>query len=534
MFALSKIIPTFVPDMKKLIYIIGLMLLATACSKNGIVEKLNEVDSLVAHEQYDSANVIMSQIDTTLLTDAENKAHYYLLHTQLTYVGGKVDSINILDNIVLPFYSKSENKEKTAEAYYYKAYSAILQKDYSLATTYYKQAEALASQTLNLRLHYKVAEGLAYVNARNGKHLLRLDYGWKCAKISKTINNKGWLAYSYLNIAMAHFNLNHKDSFELYINKAAQLRNYIADKDKYSFLANLAYTYKKSQPEKAKRYFHEALIMKDNSVIMEHLADIYYKEGNEDKAYHLWKRALAVNDNNPKDNIIHNLLEYDVEHGKTDNVCKQVNEIISIKDSIINVLKNDTIKDLQLRFDHEVAMRKQEQVTSNWQKGLLATILLVTLLVAYIIINRYREKNKLQEAQLQISNLVNQIREREAAGENDSEMIRKLNKQFKDMMNKEGSKLKKGKMLYDDILNGKKVSLWKKKDFELFINYYTAIDFKTVNRLKNTKRKEILTPQKLFFLILKEMGYEKDEIARILGIKTTSVNTLNTRTKPIE
>ena len=37
----------------------------------------------------------------------------------------------------------------------------------------------------------------------------------------------------------------------------------------------------------------------------------------------------------------------------------------------------------------------------------------------------------------------------------------------------------------------------------------------------------------LVFLLLKEMGYEKKEIARILGIEETSVNTLNTRTKPV-
>lgn len=227
-------------------------------------------------------------------------------------------------------------------------------------------------------------------------------------------------------------------------------------------------------------------------------------------------------------------MEYDVEHGKTDNVCAQVNEIIAIKDSIINVLKNDTIKDLQLRFDHEVAMRKQEQVTSNWQKGLLLAGLLITLLVAYIILKRYREKNRMQEAQMQINDLVGQIKELEAAGEYDSDVIKRLNGQIENTMNKEGSRLKKGKMLYDHIKGGGTVSLWRKDEFDLFINYYTAIDYKTINRLKNIKRKEKLTSKKLFFLVLKEMGYEKKKIARILGIEVTSVNTLNTRTKPIE
>ena len=89
-------------------------------------------------------------------------------------------------------------------------------------------------------------------------------------------------------------------------------------------------------------------------------------------------------------------------------------------------------------------------------------------------------------------------------------------------------------MLYDQIVNGGTTSEWHKRQFELFIYYYKAIHFKTVNRLERTKRKEKLTPQKLFFLLLNDMEYEKKDIARILGIEETSVNTLFHRTKPIE
>ena len=101
-------------------------------------------------------------------------------------------------------------------------------------------------------------------------------------------------------------------------------------------------------------------------------------------------------------------------------------------------------------------------------------------------------------------------------------------------MDKEGLLLKQGKILYDQIKDGENVHGWRKKEFELFINYVKAIDYKTVNRLERTKRKEKLTPQRLFFLLLKEMGYNKKEIARILCIEETSVNTLDTRTRPLE
>lgn len=495
--------------------------------------QLEIIDSLLINEQYDSADSILSKIDTSLLNNP-TKAHYYLRQKQLVCVLRKNDSLNMLDSIVIPYYRETGNKEKLAEAYYYKAYDFIKEKNISEATTYYKKAEELAFQTDNLRLRFKVVESLAYINSISGNHQLQLNYLRKALECASAIDNKGWQAHSLLIMAYAHSCLGYKDSIVYYSQKAVELEKYITTKDKRAFLTNVALINKYNQPEIAKAYYQKALELGETSIILENLADIYYDEGYQNEAYLLWRRALAINDNNPKDIILHNLLEYDIEHGRTDSVCQYVNEIIAIKDSIIDNLRNDTIKDLQLRFDHETALRKQETITNIWQKGLLAAFLLITLLIAYIIIKRYREKAKMQEAQMQINGLMDQIRELERSEEDNSIAIQKLNDQIKDTMDKEGPLLKQGKMLYDQIKGGQTVIEWRKKDFELFINYYKAIDFKTVNRLEKTKRKEKLTPHKMFFLLLNEMGYDKKEIIRILGISETSVNTLYFRTKPIE
>ena len=520
--------------MKKLLYFIVLVLLTAACNSKVATEKLDEIDSLVTYEQYDSADIILAKIDTSLLKSIDNKAHYYLLRTQLACVLRKNDSINMLDSIVLPYYTKTLNKEKLAEAYYYKAYGEIKQKHISLAVVFYKYAEKLASETNNLKLQYKIAESLAYTNSVSGNYILQKDYLRKAIAFAQTIDNKDLQAHSLLNMAYAQSCIGCKDSILYYSQKASNLRNYVDIKDKQAFLSNIAYTNKYNQPEIAKGYYQEALQLGENSIILENMADIYYNEGQQEEAYHLLKRALTINDNNPKDNILHNLLEYDMEHGRTDSICLYVNEIIAIKDSIINNLRSDTIKDLQLRFDHEVAMRKKDTITNNWQKGLLVAFLLISLLVAYIIIKRYREKTKMQEAQMQINDLMDQIRELEKSEEDNSAAIQELNKQIKDMLDKEGPLLKQGRILYDKIVDGQTVFEWRKKDFELFIHYYKAIDYKTVNRLEKIKRKEKLTPQKMFFLLLNEMKYDKKNIARILGVSDTSINTLYFRTKPIE
>jgi hypothetical protein len=205
---------------------------------------------------------------------------------------------------------------------------------------------------------------------------------------------------------------------------------------------------------------------------------------------------------------------------------------------MLNSLRNDTIKDLQLRFDHEVAMRRQEQVTSNWQKGVLAAVILVVVLAAYIFIRRILEKNKMQEVQMQINDYMNQIHDLEVSGKESDEEIARLNKQIKDYMSNKAPDLLRGSLYYEQIKEDKIKTLsdagWRKKEEQQFIDYYTAIDYRTVNRLRKAKRKEKLTTHNLFFLLLLEMGKTEEYIANLFGISLRSIDTIKTRTKVIE
>ena len=518
---------------KDLVFLLLTLLITSSCENKSMLNQINEVESLTDRELFDSAYVKLSKIRETALGNDDQKAHYYLLRTQLGYLTQHPDSTNMLDSLVIPFFAQKNDPKNLANAYYYKGYEVATKGDYTNAIHYYKKAEEQTLVVNNDKLLYKVYESLSVINELTGNYKLDLEYAKK-ALIHVPTNNNKLMYYAYYNMALAYARLGLKDSTLYYLNK---MEPFIKDVPKYDLpntLISIAYLYKHTNPEKAKYYLEKSISEAETSYAFTHLADIYLNEGKIDEAYLLWKKALNIHDRNPKDRILHNILEYDINHGNINHACETVNEIITIKDSIIDNLRNDTIKDLQLRFDHEVAMHKQEKITSDWQKGLLAAILLITLLIAYIIIKRYREKTRMQEAQMQINDLMVQICELKESEKDNSAEIQKLNDQIKDIMDKEGPLLKQGKMLYDRIINGEVIYHWRKKEYELFINYYKAIDYKTVNRLEKTKRKEKLTPHKLMFLILNEMGYDKKEIIRILSISETSVNTLYFRTKPIE
>lgn len=323
----------------------------------------------------------------------------------------------------------------------------------------------------------------------------------------------------------------HEDSVAYYFH---QMEPYIGCFDKEEtpiILSNLGYLYRDRNPKEAKRYLMESLAFKEYTATYEYLAEISYEEGNTEEAYNLWKKALTVRDATPKDNIIHNLIEYDMERGKTDSICEMVTQIIAIRDSIDSRLKDDTIKDLQTRFDHEVAMHEE---IIKWQWRLFAVVLLVIVLVGYMVWRRYKASILLRTHQMEIQNHLNEIDNLKSSGEDTSKEVEALNNEIKRIMDEKSPRLNEGRILYDRIVANEKMSRWKKADEKKFIEYYTATHYKTINRIKKVPRKHELTTHQLFYLILVEMGKTDLEILIILSITKEALRTLRHRTQPLE
>jgi hypothetical protein len=126
------------------------------------------------------------------------------------------------------------------------------------------------------------------------------------------------------------------------------------------------------------------------------------------------------------------------------------------------------------------------------------------------------------------------INQLEEDARNAEDAIQRLNKDIKKLLQDEAPKLKKGKMLYDHIIEGKTSVSWSSKEESLFNNYYAAINYQSYNRLRKVKRAAKLSPHNMFYLILKEMGKSDEEIRSIMAISQEGLRTLRSRTKPKE
>ena len=548
-------------NMKKIIYLFVILLMLTACDGTRVSEKLDQVDSLISKDLIDSAYAIHHSLNEAIMTE-EDKAHYYLLATQLGYATNHPLSTDSLLDMAFTYYSKVGNSQKLADAYYYKSLRAEkINNNYSQSILYCKEAERLAMNTNDVRLQFKIAESLSYLNGLCGNDLLQLQYGQKALALAQKVHNKNWIAYSYNKISFAFYNLGQQDSAYFYIEKSKPYIKYVYDSDKAAFLMNIGLLYKEKDNEKAKAYFEESLTYGEMPDDIEHLADVYFAEGKKGEAYQLWKKALSTEGRYEKDNIIRSILVYDLERGKLDEASANLDRVITIKDSIINVLRNDTIKDLQLRFDHEVAIHEADKKLINMQWLLMGSAIILVLMAFYLFYRKKKEEARQREHQDQLyaytteidqltiskDGALAQIRELENNKEanlqkisqlekeaKDAETaIKKLNRSIEKLLNEEAPKLKEGKMLYDQILEGKTTLNWSYKEEEYFNKYYAATHYQSFNRLRKVKRATKLSAHNLFYLILKEMGKSDEEVRRIMILSPEGLRSIRSRTRPL-
>ena len=546
--------------MKKICYFISAAILLSfiGCGHQPMTKKLADIDSLIIKEHYDSASAILNSLSEKAMTE-EDKAHYYLLATQLGYVTNHPLPSDSLLDIALTYYNNVGNNKKLADAYYYKSVRAeVIDNDYPQAILYGKEAEHLAMKTEDVRLQFKIAESLAFLNAFSGNNLLELQYAKKALALAQKVKNKNWIAHSYNRISFAFANLNQNDSAYYYIEKTVPYIKYIEDFNKMAFLTNIGLLYKDKDPEKAKEYFEEALTYEELPLTLEHLADVYYAEGNEEKAYSLWKKALtrAGGVGYDKANLIHSIISYDLERGNIDDVSKNVDEIINIKDSILNKLKNDTIKDLQLRFDQEVTVNAANERLIRWQWYSGAIVIIGLLLIGLWLRKRHHLKTMLAKRQIEIQSLVLQVDHKKnevAKYENriaqlqteqlkDNETKEELKAQIEELTRQkkeaqsdflllsqkmqewtgaEVEKLRQGILLMANVEEGKCVKNWSDDELKSLINYYCAVhtDFaKTIY-----KDYQNLSARQCLYLMLVDMKKTEDETSDIMGVAKDSL-----------
>lgn len=370
---------------------------------------LNRIDSLVSAEEYDSAYHEVLKINPQEIVNPEDKAHYNLLLTRTCVLTENQTPSDSLIDFSISFYEKVGDKEHLCDAYYYKVFYSINKGNYPEAILLCKKAEKLANQTNNTKQLLKITELVAYVNGVCGNYNLKLQYSKHALEYASKIGEQKYITSAYVNLSEAFQYMGVRDSAIMYADKViGMIENVDTANIPYS-LNTIGYAYLEINPQKAKELFEKSLSYKPLTRTLENLAWVYHLEGNENKAYEYWKQALLVDDNVPKANVLHNILQYDLEHHNIDGACERLYSIVSIKDSLNNVLKDRTIQRIQQEFDEKATQEKHDQEVLRWVVAAMALVIIILLLLGYIQYRRHKARMLLAEHQMLIANYQSEI-----------------------------------------------------------------------------------------------------------------------------
>ena len=511
----------------KLLYLLAVASFFCGCNRHVSSSDLSKIDSLVSAEKYDSAYHEVIRIKPIMINNEEDKAHYNLLLTQTSCLTGNPFPPDSLIDFSISYYEKTGNKVKLCDAYYYKAESYLNKDIYDQAIILGKKAEYLANQIENVRQKFKIAELIAYINGICGNNDLKLQYAKQSLKFAIEAAKRDWIASSYCRVSEAYQVRGEIDSAIVYADKIINYLDGINEEELPYYFNNIGFTYLKKDTAKARKYFEESLSCKPLTRTYENLAWVYHLEGDEEKAYELRKQALLVDDDVSKANILHNILQYDLRHNNIDSACSRLYQIVTLKDSLNNVLKDRTIQNIQQEYDEKVVQEKHEQVVLRWVVTALVLVVIILLLLGYIRYRRYKAKIKLAEQQMLINNYLNEIKRLEGQNVGNEQQIADLNKKVNDLLEQDSPRLYRGKMLYDQIMQNGTTIKWTQDDFKCFIDFYKASDFASYARIMRKHQDE--TTHNIFFLILQEIGKEDKDIRQILNISQEGIRSIRYR-----
>lgn len=561
-------------------------LLLMGCNTSSKSRLLDEVDSLVVAEKYDSAYQEVMKLDPQF-DDEKDLAHYRLLLVQTSYLTySTLPNDSVIDEAI-SFYEHGGDADRLANAYYYKASLLRERNDDIRAIQFYKKAEEVSGKSKDLGLRYKIAESMVKINNRNGNSNLQLGYARKALDYALKSGNKNWIAYSYFNMSKAFQKMGQVDSLTKYTKELIPRLEDIYPQDLPHFLNCIGFMYiKNGDLQHARKYFEESLSLEEIPNTLVSLAEVYTEEGNDDEAYKLWQKAFLMDEDGTRDIIMFNMLQYDLKHqNNLEDACERMYRIYTIRDSMTSVLKDRTIQEMQQKYDEEALNHLYESKLMRWMIATLILVLLVLLLIGYVRYKRNRLRLQMAKHQMLISQYNNEINQLSAqcsiaehdisryqsmiadytlqisqlksSGEHEEkqkdemkariedyvrknsdleascmearQQIEMLRQEIADIVEKASPKLNRGKILYDDILQNKAIVSWSKDDYKCFLEYYKVVHMKEYEAIERRYKNKHFTMRNILFLILNDMGKSNMEISQMMGILPESLRVIKHR-----
>jgi len=306
----------------------------------------------------------------------------------------------------------------------------------------------------------------------------------------------------------------------------------------------------------ALRYLEEAVQLKARAndltqmtVILNNTGHCYKNLGNIDAALHFFQLALEKGKiyGQMGDVIVsyNNLVSLFESQDKYDQAFKFQTELVELKDSLAEVEKLETIRELEVKYesdkkDQEITMLQQQQViiTNRWLTlalGLFLAIIIGTLIFDNQKRNHRQQQDlisaedELQKAELKImSDLLKHNQQKLSLYTENlirkNELVNQLEDKLRNAVEESDGDAKK-----EVKVNFSSVRILTEQDWEEFKQLFDNVHHGLRERLLSEYASLTLAEQRLFLLM--KLSMSTKEIANILGVSPDSVKKSRYRLK---
>lgn len=523
------------------ILLILLSIIILGCGKHGrIYTQLIQIDSLLSKELTDSAlHEVMRIYPTTL---SENELSYYqLLKVQSQYKSYIPINSDSDINLAINYYKGTNDIEKLARAYYYKAGILLDLGNTKQSLICLKEAEKILMGTDYDILHHNIYFMIAVINSRHQEYQLALESSLKALSFSRKLRKKNFICHDYEKISVYYEYIGKKDSALHYINMCIAMIDHIPSKpaiNRGGIWGNLGASYMSVDINKAKTFLLKADSIAPQSNVCQCLADIYLQQRDTAKAKEYIIKGISINESPEfKINNIKRLSKLEQETGNYKRANELLQQAQQLKDSLAQKLREDNVKALQLEYDKNTEQRHTATLLIYAIVGIFVVLLLGFAISAILARQSAKAKKKAKAEESHAVELENYAKQIEEQGKQSDKELKAVNRQLakiKQEVKETGKEqrqqkkiLERGHLLYSELISGGNIGQWQRQDFSDFIGYFrlTNSDYAETIAQQYTD----LTPTQSILTILEYLGKDDQEIMQILCLTEGALRTQKSR-----
>lgn len=493
-------------------------------------KRLKSVEELLDSGRVDTTCVELDGIRSGDLRNGSDSAYYFLLKAQADYRAYRpVGSLSGID-FSIRHYENGGNgtKLRLSASLFYKSALLYSQGKVREGVVCLERARQIADQTQDAVLRHKIYEQFTVVNEQAGDFRSALHYGKLSIDESKRAYRNDWLAHTYNNMAFVYNQLNLQDSAAWCLKQSMELLPKIPEKNRPFIMANLGSFLLQTDTVMARKYLEESLKIMPTSAAYANLGTLSAQHGDTAQATQMWKKALdTAPDTQTEVAILRSILAYREKLGEWQGATMAAKRLLQLADSVERVRPENNVKAIQAEFERMTLSHNYERKVTAALVAIVVLTLLVIIAILYSWYKNYKGRAARAVDQLLIKSYETQVDElRRMAGDKTKE-IEQLNRKRDLLMEKHRDSLKKGLQRYNESMAGRTTALWRKHDFESFIEYYSLVDVQFVASLETDY--DGLSPKQKYFLILEHVGKSDAEIQNTLGVAEVTMRSIRSR-----